>query len=263
MKIFKLVSIFIFTLYSFGRIYAQRNISGKMGFINIPDANTNTTTGDLFVGYIFNPAKYGIAQQGVLSEQVLYTDLALSSRLNVTFLLLQGREDGKRRIKEGIGDRQFDLRYQILKEKKNQPALVLIMSNPFSISAAFGSQAIVAGKTYQLHKKISCNLALGYGSSYYIMRSERNLNNNDILNKFMLIKKSEDIYKSDYLTGFFGGVKIDLIKKTGILLEWDSHKLNTGAYVKLNNSLTIQVAALKMDAFTYGLAYTRNLNTTK
>jgi hypothetical protein len=263
MKFCTLLTVLFLVFNSFGQSFAQRNISGKKGFINIPDATSDSFKGDFTIGYVYNPMKYGLIKQGVWSEQVLYADLAITSRLNCTFLLLQGRLNGKRRIVEGLGDRQFDVRYQLLKEKKHQPSLAIIMSNPFSISAGFGTQALVIGKTLRISKTITTSFQAGYGSPYYIMRNERNLNNSDILSKFKLIKKSEDRYKSDYLTGVFGGIKFDVAQKGGILLEWDTHKLNAGAYVNLFKIITLQAAALNRNAFTCGVSYTHNLNSAK
>jgi len=259
-KVFLLSAII---LCSFGQSHAQRNISGKKGFINIPDASSDAASGDFAMGYVYNPMKYGLRKEGIWSEQILYTDIALTPRLNCTFLLLQARTGGKRIISQALGDRQFDLRYQILKEKKKQPGLTIVLSNPFTVDAAIGTQAIVAGKTFKINKSISSTFALGFGSPYYIKRNESNLNNYNALSKFILQDKKNDIYKSDYLTGFFGGVKVDFAKKGGIMVEWDSRKLNACGYMRLFDSLTLQVAALNMDGLTYGVSYTYNLNTQK
>jgi hypothetical protein len=110
MKPCTVLTVLFLVLNSFGHSFAQRNISGKKGLVNIPDASSHSLTGDFTIGYVYNPAKYGLIKQGIFSEQVLYADLAITPRLNCTFLLLQGRKDGKRRIVEGLGDRQFDLR---------------------------------------------------------------------------------------------------------------------------------------------------------
>jgi hypothetical protein len=183
-------------------------------------------------------------------------------RLQVSFLLLQQRKDGKRKTRDGIGDRQLDIRYQILKEGKYKPALALILSSPFTIDAALQTHVLVATKTLKL-TDFSISPTLGIGSPYYLYRPEKNLNNGDVFSSFTWQKKSEDRYKNNYLTGVFGGVKCSYQDKISLLAEWDGQKMNTGIAAKFFKKLETQVCVLNFDKLYVGASYTVNLKASK
>ncbi|MGR3812143.1 YjbH domain-containing protein [Jiulongibacter sp. NS-SX5] len=237
---------------------AQRNLSGKQGLIYIPDAE-KVTDGTWTVGYNYNPINYSLRKNQIWSEQILYTDLALLPGLNLTFILLQGRENGKRVKKEALGDRQLDLRLQLIKEKRYRPAMALIMSSPFTIDAALQTHVLVATKSIT-HKKWEASLTAGFGSPYYFYRDEDNLNNGNIFSNFELQKKSEDRYGNNYLTGLFGGIKVGYADHIHLMMEWDGQKMNTGLHALFFKRINLQVSVLNFDQFSYGISLQQSLN---
>jgi hypothetical protein len=239
----------------------QRNLSGKSGLIYIPSAE-ESQDGEWNLGYNYNPKAYSLRANKKWAEQILYTNINLLPRIQVSFLLLQQRDNGKRKQRNGIGDRQLDIRYQILKEGKNKPSLAIILSSPFTIDAALQTHVLVATKTLT-NKQFSICPTFGIGSPYYIYRTEKNLNNGNIFSKLTLQKKSEDRFNNKYLVGFFGGFKASYKDKFYLLAEWDGQKINTGLSTKLFNHLEAQVCLLKFDKAYFGVSYTMNLRSQK
>ncbi len=237
---------------------AQRNLSGKPGLIYIPDAE-EIADGTWTLGYNYNPINYSLRKNQKWSEQILYTDLALLPGLNLTFLLLQGRENGKRVKTEALGDRQFDLRLQLMKEKRYRPSMALVMSSPFNIDAALQTHVLVATKTI-IQKKWVASITAGIGSPYYFYRDESNLNNGNIFSNFRLQKKSEDRYGNNYLTGLFGGFKIGYSDHIHLMMEWDGQKVNTGLHALFFKRINLQASVLNFDQFTYGISLQQSLN---
>jgi hypothetical protein len=242
-------------------VLAQKNLSGKNGLIYIPTA-VASKDGDFSFGYNYNPIEYALRGKNKYAEQILFANLDVLPRLQVSFLLLQQRKDGKRKTRDGIGDRQLDIRYQILKEGKYKPALALILSSPFTIDAALQTHVLVATKTLKL-TDFSISPTLGIGSPYYLYRPEKNLNNGDVFSSFTWQKKSEDRYKNNYLTGVFGGVKCSYQDKISLLAEWDGQKMNTGIAAKFFKKLETQVCVLNFDKLYVGASYTVNLKASK
>jgi hypothetical protein len=252
-----LVCLFFFPKHA----AAQKNLSGKNGLIYIPTA-VASKDGDFSFGYNYNPIEYALRGKNKYAEQILFANLDVLPRLQVSFLLLQQRKDGKRKTRDGIGDRQLDIRYQILKEGKYKPALALILSSPFTIDAALQTHVLVATKTLKL-TDFSISPTLGIGSPYYLYRPEKNLNNGDVFSSFTWQKKSEDRYKNNYLTGVFGGVKCSYQDKISLLAEWDGQKMNTGIAAKFFKKLETQVCVLNFDKLYVGASYTVNLKASK
>ncbi|WP_341226044.1 YjbH domain-containing protein [uncultured Arcticibacterium sp.] len=254
-KLFLTLFLLTFTLYG----YAQRNLSGKKGLIYVPSAE-ESQDGEWSVGYIYNPIDYSLRGNGVWAEQILFTNINLLPRFQVSFLLLQQRRDGKRKERDGIGDRQLDLRYQIIRETKKKPALALLMSSPFTIDAALQTHVLVASKTF---KKNHFNItpSLGFGSPYYFYRAEDNLNNGNIFSELTLQKKSEDNFNNKYLVGLFGGLKCSLYENYHLLAEWDGQKVNAGISATFFKKLNAQVSLLNFDQVSFGFSYATNLKT--
>lgn len=249
-------------LFSFQKhAAAQKNLSGKNGLIYIPSA-VESLDGDFSFGYNYNPIEYALRGKNKYAEQILFANLDILPRLQVSFLLLQQRKDGKRKTRDGIGDRQLDIRYQILKEGKYKPALALILSSPFTIDAALQTHVLVATKTLKF-SDFSISPTLGIGSPYYLFRDEKNLNNGDIFSKFTWLKKSDDRYNNKYLTGVFGGIKCSYLDKISLLAEWDGQKMNTGIAAKFFKKLETQVCVLNFDKLYVGASYTVNLKGSK
>ncbi|WP_247237827.1 YjbH domain-containing protein [Telluribacter sp. SYSU D00476] len=248
---------------------AQMNIAGKPGLIYTPTAR-ETADGTFTVGAHYNPYRYGFRSQlysqrgqGNFSERILYANLTLLPRLdvNVTLVHLNGKRENLPRAERMIGDRQLDLKYLLLKEKKGQPSVAVIMSAPFSVQASLITYAVVATKNLDITDEIKTELSVGMGSPYFIFRDlDTNEQNFNIFSRFVLKKKSENLFGKDYLVGPFGGVSLNYRKQAGLMAEWDSKRLNVGGYATLWKRWTLQAGLLNFDQVTFGTSYTVPLN---
>lgn len=234
---------------------AQMNISGKPGLIYVPTA-TETKEGAFQFGINYNPIDYGFRFNKKNSENIYFINLTIVPRLEVNVNLLRINNE-KIKGQKGIGDRQIDIKYLILKEKKYQPSLALIISAPFGIDNSLTTNAIVASKSFKLTSLFSADLTVGLGSPYYIQRADSEKDNYNIFSDLKLRKKKELAYA--YLSGPIGGVNLHYGKKGGILLEWDSKHLNVGAYGRLFKKWTIQAGLLDFNQVTLGTSYALNL----
>ena len=237
--------------------YAQMNISGKPGLIYVPSAR-ETKEGNFQFGINYNPIDYGFRFNKKNSENIYFINATIIPRLEVNINLLRINNE-KIKGQKGIGDRQIDLKYLILKEKKYQPSLALIISAPFGIDNSLTTNALVATKSFKLANKLSAEVTAGLGSPYYIERDDSEKDNYNILQNLKFRKKKELAYA--YLDGPIGGLNLNFDKKAGLLLEWDSKHFNVGAYGTLFKKWTIQAALLNFDQITFGTSYALNLKT--
>jgi len=237
---------------------AQINLSGKPGLINTPNA-VESPDGQFRFGYNYNPTKYSLRQRGKNPERIIYANVTIFSRLEINVNLLQMISTDNSKVKEALGDRQLDLRYLILKEKKNQPSLALVLTTPFTIDGAMLTHALVTTKNFDLTPAFRLETSVGYGSPYYLYRAVSNLSNSGMLSGFVWQKKSEDRYKNHYLQGAFGGAVLHFKRVGGIMAEYDSQHVNVGLYAKLFNSWTIQAGLVNGDRITFGTSYALSL----
>ncbi|WP_375444590.1 YjbH domain-containing protein [uncultured Fibrella sp.] len=234
------------------QILAQMNISGKPGLIYIPTADL-MEDGTFSIGYNYNPSNYAIKfnkPSDASSENITYVNLAILPRLEVNINLLN---PSKRLVylEGGIGDRQADIKYVFLKEKRQVPSMAIILSAPFGVDNSLLTHVIVATKHIPVAKSINAGVTVGIGSPYSI---GRRTNANDILSDFRLQDKRDSA--NHYLVGPFGGVNVNFSKKGGILAEWDSQHVNVGAYATLFKRLTIQAGLLGGNQLSVGTSYT-------
>lgn len=237
--------------------YSQMNISGKPGLIYVPTA-TETKEGTFQFGINYNPIDYGFRFNKRNSENIYFVNATIVPRLEVNVNLLRINNE-KIKGQKGIGDRQIDLKYLILKEKKYQPSLALIISAPFGIDNSLTTNALVATKSFKLSGKLSADVTAGLGSPYYIQRSDSEKDNYNIFQDLKFRKKKELAYY--YLSGPIGGINFRYEKKAGLMVEWDSQHLNIGAYGTLFKRWTVQAGVINFDQITFGTSYALNLKT--
>lgn len=235
-------------------LQAQNNLSGQSGLMNVPVA-TMSPEGQFKIGYNYNPINYSLRFNRKNSEQIIYLNLVLLPRLSLNVNLLQARTNAKYPTKEGLGDRQIDIKYLLVKETNPKPAVSIIMSSPFTIDAAMLTEVIVATKHIDLTKDYQLEATLGYGSPFFIWRDVANIENADIFTGFKWQKKSEYKFNNGYLVGLFGGAKLSYQKKIGLMAEWDSNRMNVGLYATIAKRFTLQAGLLKGDQVMFGTAY--------
>jgi hypothetical protein len=248
--------LLLLTMHTEG--FGQINISGKPGLMFTPSA-VETQDGTFRFGYNYNPIQYSLRKRGKNPERIIYANITVLPRLDINVNILQSISTSKYKIKDGIGDRQLDLRYLVLKEKAYRPSMAIVLTTPFTIDGAMLTHALVATKNIALKKDINLQVNLGFGSPYYLWRDEANLKNSSILSNFKWQKKADDEFKNHYLLGAFGGVSISYKKWGGLMAEYDSKHFNAGAFVTLFKSWTIQAGLLNGDQITFGTSYSVSL----
>lgn len=248
---------FLVILCSEVPVYSQMNISGKPGLIYVPTA-TETKEGALHFGINYNPIDYGFRYNKRNSENIYFINATIVPRLEVNVNLLRINNE-KINGQKGIGDRQIDFKYLILKEKKYQPSLALIISAPFGIDNSLTTNALVATKSFKLSGKLAAEVTAGLGSPYYIQRDDSEKDNYNIFQDLKFRKKKELAYY--YLSGPIGGVNFKYANKGGLMVEWDSQHFNIGAYGTLFKRWTVQAGVINFDQITFGTSYALNLKT--
>jgi hypothetical protein len=151
--------------------------------------------------------------------------------------------------KIGVGDRQLDFRFRLLKEKDLWPALVLGWTPPGSVSPVLAHDYLVATKHFNTSLG-NFSATLGYGSPYIIVRKPKG----NFLE--LEIKKKEDYLEVKYLTGFYGAASYMPLSFAGIMIEYDTKTINAGAFVKIKDWLYLQ-------AYTFEgkkIAFTTSMN---
>lgn len=256
----KRIGFTIFLIYCLTTqlVKAQINISGKPGIIYTPNA-VESPDGQFRFGYNYNPIKYALRGRGKNPERIIYANVTILKRLEINVNLLQMIDSKYRNVKEALGDRQLDLRYLILKEKKSLPSLALVITTPFTIDGAMLTHALVTTKNFDLSPALKLETSIGYGSPYYLYRDVKNLDNSGMLSGFAWQKKSEDRYKNHYLEGPFGGAVLHFKKVGGIMVEYDSKHINVGLYAKFFKSWTVQAGLINGDQVSFGTSYALSL----
>ncbi|UFH56344.1 YjbH domain-containing protein [Spirosoma sp. KNUC1025] len=249
-------------------LYGQVNLSGKPGLLYIPTANI-LADGTFHAGYSYNPVNYAIRFNPAInpqittrnSESIFFANLVLLPRLELNINLL--RPNGPIQFgARGIGDRQIDVKYGLLTEKENRPALAVIVSLPFGIDNSLITNVLVATKHITLTSALTLELSGGYASPYYVDREDmRNDQNSTLFSGFVVRDKRDKA--AYYLAGPFGGVKVSHKQKGGFMAEWDSKHLNVGAYATLFKHWTVQAGVINFDQLTVGTSYAFSLLSTK
>ncbi|WP_026632849.1 YjbH domain-containing protein [Dyadobacter alkalitolerans] len=249
------ILLFLLALFFGTDVTGQNNISGKPGLIYVPSA-AETKDGAFQFGYNFNPMRYGIRYNRVNSEGIYFANLTILRRFEVNVNLLRVNNEAWHGHK-GIGDRQIDLKYLILKENRQRPSLAVIISAPFGIDNSLVTNAVVATKTFQMSRRIYADFTAGYGSPVYIQRHESEKSNYNIFKDLRIKKKKDRGYQ--YLSGPIGGMNLRLEKKAGFMAEWDSQHFNFGLYGTFFKRWTLQAGLLNFDQVSFGTCYALNL----
>ena len=190
------------------------------------------------------------------SNSIFYVHLVVLPRLelNINIFRVNGYIPLKGR---GIGDRQFDIKYAFLTERKHRPSVAAIVSAPFGIDNSLVTYALVATKNVALSEVLSTEVTLGFGSPYYFDRSDNVGNDFNIFSNYKLHNKNERA--NPYLSGPFGGVVVRYKGRMGGMVEWDSQYLNVGAYATLFKRWTLQAGVINFDQLTVGTSYAVSL----
>lgn len=232
---------------------AQVNIAGKKGLMLIPTAEASAD-GTFTFSALTVPPPYSFVRQNQLYGNVIYVaGLTVLPRLDIQFQFINlYPTNNAPRLPQGLGDRQLDFRYLLVKETKKRPSVAIAATFPFSKFAPTSSTTWVATKTWRADKDVQIQLSAGYGLPVYFFRDESNLNNYNFTTLMRVGKKNPE---TDYLAGEFGGVKVSYRHKVGVMSEWDGQKVNVGAYAVVGQRLILQAALLAGKQLGWGVTY--------
>jgi len=158
--------------------------------------------------------------------------------------------------KIGVGDRQLDFRFRLLKEARFRPSVVLGITPPGSVSPVLSHDYLVATKN--INTSIGTfRITGGYGTPYLIMR--RNDKHN-FWQELKLEEKAEFRSGNNYLIGFFGGITYLPVDFGGVMIEYNTTTINAGAFVKLWDWLHLQAYAYEGKKAAFTIAANSPLN---
>ena len=266
----KKIVLLVLSLLSSGLsvLHAQVNISGKPGLIYIPTANF-LADGTFQAGYSLNPVNYAFRFNPAVnphitthnSESIFFVNLVVLPRFELNINLL--RPNGPIQFgARGIGDRQIDVKYGLLTEKANRPAVAIIASIPFGIDNSLITNAVVATKHWPVTTSITLEVSGGLASPYYIDREDMTNDQNSTLFSGFALRNKRD-KTAYYLAGPFGGAKVSYKQLGGFMAEWDSQHLNMGAYATLFKHWNVQAGVINLDQITVATSYTMSLFSAK
>ncbi len=207
------------------------------------------------MGALYNPKAYALGAVDRNAEIIMFANLTILPRLDININVLKAISTPQYPIIKDLGDRQLDIRYLLLKEKRHQPSVAIIMSSPFTVDALMLTHVIVATKTLKLNSGWQAKMTLGLGSPYFVYRNASVSNNSSVFTSFKWQKKSEYRHNNHYLVGLFGGIRLDFREKVGLMLEYDSQRPNVGVYARLFERWNIQAGLINFDKLTFGTAY--------
>ena len=157
----RLKIIFAFWICLPALLYAQYNVLGKPGYILAPSASEIKESLSLGITYMPENIVFRGERASPEGEHVYHAGVSLTDffqvNLNITYAIRQPRN--------GIGDRHIDFRIQLLKERKNFPALVLIAVPPGASTNFLAHNALIAGKQFAGDL---VEVSAGYGLPYNI-----------------------------------------------------------------------------------------------
>jgi len=197
------------------------SILGYSGNIIIPSAYLGADK-TLNVGYTHLPVENAFQPYGDernLDARLLFANLSFLPFMEVTFGINKpyGVKD------EGIGDRTIFTRFQLMKERKHLPAILLGLHDTFTKSSFNHTNYLVLSKKIQAAKDWTLYTHLGYG--------------------FKIIDTTDN-----YLLGVFGGVNLRW-KYFGASIEYDADQLNAGIEANIRNRVYLKASLLDMQYF--------------
>jgi len=255
-KSFFLFFSLLLALLYFNKSKAQINIMGKPGYMITPSADWLEGQP---LGFTFSyiPSEY--------SKNILFTPRITTENTPLNFynvratltsffevnLSIAYRPEINNKI--GVGDRQLDFRFRLLKEKEFWPSIVLGWTPPGSDSPVLAHDYLVATK--HLNTTFgNFSTSLGYGSPYVFSKKRTG--------KFLDLKvqKKNELYGEQYLSGFYGAFSYMPVNFAGIMVEYDTQTMNAGAFIKVKDWLYLQAYTFegKEIAFTTSLNFSLN-----
>jgi len=198
---------------------------GKPGYINTPSA-------DWFeqqpLGFSFSHLPGAYSMFGNENTDVNFYNVRADLTSFMAVNLSIAHRPARAAInKLGVGDRQLDFRFRLLKEKEYWPAIVLGWTPPGSAAPYLAHDYIAATKNFKT-KLGKFQVTGGYGSPYVFLKKQ----NGDSFLDFQIESKQDARLNTNYLSGFFSAFSYRPVDFGGVMLEYDSNTLNAGAFIK-------------------------------
>lgn len=183
-----------------------------------PDRTLNIGTSHLPYEVTFQ--NYGDEQEK--GARVLFLNFSFLPFMEVTFGL--NKPYSPEFVDDiGLGDRTISVRFQLLKERKNRPAIMLGVHDTFSEESFNNTNYLVASKQFQLKRNWLIFTHAGYG--------------------FKVIDANDH-----FLIGAFGGGEVRW-KFIGATLEYDTDRINAGLKATIKNRVFVKAALLDLKYF--------------
>ena len=204
---------------------AQLALTGHTGLIITPSAYLSPDR-QLAFGYGYIPDEFSLIEEGTFTQgdHIYYLNIGFLPFIETTLRLTKPVNS---RNLYGIGDRSFFFRINVLKEKRNLPAITIGLHDPFG-TGLNNTSYLVASKSLQVSTNSNLTVSGGYGT------------------------RLSEIFdaKNYYLTGFFGGVTYSW-KEYSIALENDTDQFNLAIKsIFWKERLNFQAALLGMKSVT-------------
>ncbi len=225
--------IFILAISCLGAYKADGqglSVFGHPGLIHTPSAYLSKWK-QVSAGMTHYPAATSFtAEAGESPERSFWAHLGFLPFGEVSFRLTKPYNSQNKNY--GIGDRSLSFRLQLLKEKKQLPAIVIGTNDPFSVSSFFNTTYIVLSKKFTVNPVIIAP-SLGYG---FKIGTARNY----------------------ILQGLFGGVQVNW-KQCRVMLEYDGEYTNMGIGYQLKELMSLNFALIDRQYFSGLVAFTFSL----
>ena len=235
------------------QVFSQVNIMGKPGYINTPSA---AWIEGRPLGFSFSYLPGAYSMFGKEKKEVNFynvrADLTTFMEVNLSIAYRPARAEMNNL---GVGDRQLDFRFRLLKEKKYWPAVVLGWTPPGSAAPYLAHDYLVITKTF--HSNIGkFQLSTGYGSPYVFIKKQHAGSFLD----FKIEKKVATRLNANYLSGFFTAFTYRPFAFGGLMAEYDSNTINAGAYIQPWEWLYLQGYTYEGKEWAYSLALNFSLD---
>jgi len=231
-SLFTLV-LFFFTFYGFAQ-----SVSGTRGLVHIPSAELYEDK-TFIMGAGFIPRPYFIRFKRNVNPGVSsYLTLTLFPFMEIMFRYTHELNERVTPESRYFPDRMMSFRFQILKEKKNLPSLLVGFKD---VTAVFD---------------ISSTNASNYSATYLVGTKSFNLNS-ILLKTTMGYSFDLDKVKSKSYRGLFGGVELisKRFPKTSIMIEHNSFHPIFGIKHFFYNRVQLMVGAWNLKKLTANLSY--------
>jgi len=244
----KFIAISFVLLMSFTGTYSQINFLGKSGLVRIPKPSFIDKRDNIQFQLSYLPVDYAINNfMNRKSNEFFYSvHLKPLSWLSVNFVLTRPTEIPR----IGIGDRHLDFQFFILDQSKYGINLSAIVS-PALAASFIDHNSIFISRSIAINKSFNIEPVFGYGLKVNFRKPPIKAKFDDM--GYQWIAKSE--FGNYYLSGFFGGLQINVKNLLFLSAEYDTQYINLGTSFTILKKIGVQLNYLNFNALTGQVSY--------